>query len=47
MNGISVPSRADSTVLLDISEAAQFLNVSETSLRRWTNAGALACLRIG
>jgi excisionase family DNA binding protein len=47
MNGMSVPSRADSTVLLDISEAAQFLNVSETSLRRWTNAGALACLRIG
>ena len=47
MNGMSVPSRADSTVLLDISEAAQFLNVSETSLRRWTNAGALPCLRIG
>jgi len=33
--------------LLDIDEAAQFLNVSETSLRRWTNAGALPCLRIG
>ena len=33
--------------LLDISEAARFLNVSETSLRRWTNAGALPCLRVG
>lgn len=33
--------------LLDIGEAAQFLNVSEASLRRWTNAGTLACLRVG
>jgi excisionase family DNA binding protein len=33
--------------LLDIGEAAQFLNVSETSLRRWTNAGVLPCLRVG
>jgi excisionase family DNA binding protein len=33
--------------LLDIAQAAQFLNVSETSLRRWTNAGRLACLRVG
>jgi excisionase family DNA binding protein len=47
MNGMSVSSRADSTELLDISEAAQFLKVSETSLRRWTNAGGLPCLRIG
>jgi excisionase family DNA binding protein len=38
---------SDLVALLDISEAAQFLNVSETSLRRWTNAGDLACLRIG
>jgi excisionase family DNA binding protein len=37
----------DAVELLDISEAAQFLNVSETSLRRWTNAGTLPCLRIG
>jgi excisionase family DNA binding protein len=37
----------DDNELLDISEAAQFLNVSETSLRRWTNAGVLPCLRIG
>lgn len=33
--------------LLDIQQAASFLNVSETSLRRWTNAGLLACLRVG
>jgi transcriptional repressor of dcmA and dcmR len=33
--------------LLDIDQAAKFLNVSETSLRRWTNAGRLACLRVG
>jgi excisionase family DNA binding protein len=38
---------SDTVQLLDISEAAQFLNVSETSLRRWTNAGVLPCLRIG
>jgi excisionase family DNA binding protein len=37
----------DAIELLDISEAAEFLNVSETSLRRWTNAGILPCLRIG
>lgn len=33
--------------LLDIEQAARFLNVSETSLRRWTNAGRLACFRVG
>jgi transcriptional repressor of dcmA and dcmR len=33
--------------LLDIKQAAEFLNVSETSLRRWTNAGRLPCLRVG
>src|SRR2546426_1190439 len=33
--------------LLDISEAAAFLSVSETSLRRWTNRGRLRCLRVG
>src|SRR3954463_8509836 len=38
------PTPAD---LLDIREAAEFLRVSETSLRRWTNAGRLPCLRIG
>ncbi len=37
----------DANDFLDIGEAAQFLNVSETSLRRWTNSGALACMRIG
>jgi transcriptional repressor of dcmA and dcmR len=38
---------ADANDLLDIGEAARFLSVSETSLRRWTNAGALPCLRVG
>lgn len=38
---------ADANDLLDIGEAAQFLNVSEASLRRWTNAGTLPCLRVG
>jgi excisionase family DNA binding protein len=33
--------------LLDIKQAAQFLQVSETSLRRWTNTGRLASLRVG
>ena len=33
--------------LFDISQAAEFLNVSETSLRRWTNSGRLHCLRVG
>jgi transcriptional repressor of dcmA and dcmR len=33
--------------LLDIQQAAALLQVSETSLRRWTNAGRLACLRVG
>src|SRR3989442_8335438 len=37
----------DQDELLDIKQAAQFLKVSETSLRRWTNAGQLACLRVG
>jgi excisionase family DNA binding protein len=38
---------SDAVDLLDIGEAATFLNVSETSLRRWTNAGMLPCLRVG
>jgi transcriptional repressor of dcmA and dcmR len=33
--------------LLDIQQAARLLNVSETSLRRWTNTGKLVCLRVG
>jgi transcriptional repressor of dcmA and dcmR len=33
--------------LLSIKEAATFLNVSEMSLRRWTNAGKLKCFRLG
>ena len=32
---------------LTITEAAEFLQVSETSLRRWTNSGRLRCFRVG
>ena len=38
---------SDHEELLDIKQAARFLKVSETSLRRWTNSGRLACLRVG
>jgi excisionase family DNA binding protein len=38
---------SDSLDLLDIKQAAAFLGVSQTSLRRWTNSGQLACLRVG
>ncbi len=37
----------DSEGFLDIKQAARFLNVSETSLRRWTTSGRLACVRVG
>lgn len=33
--------------LLNIKQAAQLLNVSEVSLRRWTDSGKLPCLRVG
>lgn len=38
---------ADQSDLLDIAQAAALLRVSETSLRRWTNAGRLPCFRVG
>ena len=33
--------------LLNIKEAAEFLNVSEMTVRRWTNTGSLQCYRVG
>ena len=33
--------------LLTITEAATFLNVSKATIRRWTDDGRLACLRLG
>jgi excisionase family DNA binding protein len=33
--------------LLNVKQAAELLNVSEMTVRRWTNAGLLACFRIG
>ena len=32
---------------MDIKDAAEFLKVSEKSIRRWTNSGALNCYRVG
>ena len=37
-----VLTMSDPEPLLDIEQAARFLNVSETSLRRWTNDGKKA-----
>ncbi|MFN8456205.1 MAG: MEDS domain-containing protein [Anaerolineae bacterium] len=37
----------DNKEFLTITEAADFLQVSETSLRRWTNSGKLRCYRVG
>jgi excisionase family DNA binding protein len=47
LNDVQPGHMIESDPLLDIEEAARFLNVSETSLRRWTNEGRLACLRVG
>ncbi len=33
--------------MLNLEEAATYLGVSKTSLRRWTNSGALECRRLG
>ncbi len=33
--------------LLNIKQASSLLNVSETSLRRWTDSGKLPCYRVG
>lgn len=33
--------------LLNIKETAEFLNVSEMTIRRWTNKGLLKCYRVG
>ncbi len=35
------------TALLSIDEAARYLSVSKSSLRRWTRLGTLACMRVG
>lgn len=38
---------ADNERLLTVKDAAEFLNVSEVSIRRWTDSGKLECYRIG
>ena len=40
-------TESDSDELLNIKQAAAVLNVSEVSLRRWTNEGTLPCVRVG
>jgi len=45
--GSAFGSMATEPELLNIAQAAALLQVSEASLRRWTNAGQLPCLRIG
>lgn len=40
-------SPTDEPELLTIAQAAALLQVSEASLRRWTNAGRLPCFRVG
>lgn len=41
------PQPDDHSELLNIKEAAALMKVSEASLRRWTNAGNLPCMRVG
>ena len=38
---------SETDTLLNIKQAAKFLNVSEISLRRWSDSGKLPCLRVG
>lgn len=33
--------------MIGVSEAAKILGASETTVRRWTNAGLIPCYRIG
>jgi excisionase family DNA binding protein len=42
-----ITSMLEKQRFLTITEAAEFLQVSETSLRRWTNNGTLRCFRVG
>ncbi|MEM8660119.1 MAG: MEDS domain-containing protein [Pseudomonadota bacterium] len=37
----------DEPALLNIADAAMYLNVSKATIRRWTDEGRLSCLRIG
>lgn len=44
--GVNVAG-ADDAILLNVHEAAKFLRVSETSIRRWSDSGKLKCYRVG
>lgn len=39
--------KEEGAALLTISQAADFLNVSKVTVRRWTNDGKLPCSRVG
>ena len=41
------PDPVDPASLLNIKQAPALLNVSEIPLRRWTDTGRLACVRVG
>ncbi len=44
---VKKPRHMGMTGLLTIDEAARYLSVSKTSLRRWTQLGTLPCTRVG
>ena len=44
---MKIENYPEASDLLNIKQAAKLLNVSEISLRRWTDSGRLSCLRIG
>ena len=44
---VAYPAGDKNLSLLNTRQAAEMLNVSEVSIRRWTTAGSLACVRLG
>lgn len=46
-SGLRIRRREWNGYLLNIKEAAEILNASEMTVRRWTNGGSLHCYRIG
>ncbi len=44
---VAYPAGDKTLSLLNTRQAAEMLNVSEVSIRRWTTAGSLACVRLG
>ena len=44
---VAYPADDKNLSLLNTRQAAEMLNVSEVSIRRWTTAGTLTCVRLG